>query len=198
MRRRTGALCLDPGGGNRASGGGAGIRLIADAISGNGVLEAVGGAAAGAAPSTTSGAGGGGRIRLEANTNSLVDLGNPVFSQGVPELVPRIFRDPQTPAIRSLSLADNPISSDPLGGLTFPNSDLVIPDPGVKLLLIEAENVPVDGLVEVRVIRRSGPDTKVIAEFVSGSLEASTWSASVPVDGGFSTVQVRAAFGAED
>ena len=196
----NGGSATNVGGGNRPSGAGAGggIRLIADSISGTGNLQAIGGAAFSGGVNTTSGAGGVGRIRVETNTNELVDLGNPAYSQGLPGTVPRIFRDPLTPQIRSVSLAGNPVPDDPRGKLTFPNSDLVIPDPGVKTLAIEAENVPVDGLVEIRVIRRTGQDAKILADFVSGTLENSLWSANIPVDAGFSTVQVRAAFTAED
>lgn len=198
--RANGGPGSNVGGSNRASGGGAGggIRLVADAILGTGTLEAIGGTSAGTGTVTPSGAGGVGRIRIESNTNALVDLGNPAYSQGVPAEVPRIFRDPQTPAIRSVTLGGDPVPDDPRGGLTFPNSDLVIPDPGVKTLLIEAENVPVDGVVEVRVIRRTGPDVKVLATLTAGTLESSTWSANIPIDGGFSTVQVKADFPADD
>jgi hypothetical protein len=197
--RANGGAGSAAGGSNRAagSGSGGGIRLVANAISGSGILEAIGGAAAGAGVQTSGGAGSPGRIRVETQTNSLVDLGNPAYSQAVPAEVPRLFRDPQTPVIRSVSLAGNTIPEDPRGQLSFPASDLILADPGVKTLVIEAANVPVDGLVQARVVRRTGENDTVQATFVSGTLEASVWSAAIEVDGGFSTIQVRATFAAE-
>ncbi|MCC5806718.1 MAG: hypothetical protein JJU00_10365 [Opitutales bacterium] len=185
-----------PGGATRASGGGSGggIRVIADSISGSGLLRALGGANPVAGAGTQGGQGGVGRIRVEAFTNELIDTGNPAFSLGVPEDPPRIFRDPSTPAIRSVSLAGASVSEDPRSELSFPNTDLTLPEAGPVTLLIEAEHVPLDSEVRVRVVRRTGADTDFLAVHTGGTFEASTWSAEVDVAGGFSTIQVRAGF----
>lgn len=186
-----------PGGGNRGSGGGSGggIRLIADTISGDGILRALGGSGGIGSAGTAGGNGGFGRIRIEAFTNTLTDLGNPPYALGVPEAEPRIFRESSTPAIRSVSLNGETVPDDPRSELSFPHTDVSLAAAGLATLLIEAEFVPLDGEVLVRVIRRSGRDETVFASLTGGTFEASTWSAEVPVADGFSTVQVRAGFG---
>src|SRR5690625_2589438 len=185
--------------GNRASGGGSGggIRLIADTVSGNGTLRALGGAGGTGSVSSIGGDGGNGRIRVEAFTNELVDLGNPAFSLGVPEETPRIFRDPATPAIRSVSLDGQPVPDDPRSVLSFPNTDVTLPEAGLATLVIEAENVPLDSEVIARVIRRTGKDSTYVAALTSGTFESSLWTAEVDISGGFSTVQVSADFSGE-
>jgi len=91
-------------------------------------------------------------------------------------------------------LAGNPIPSDPRSEMAFPSTDLLLASGGAKTLLIEAENVPIDGVVTVRLVRRTGLDLTTTASFVSGTLESSHWSAEVNVDGGYSVIQVHAAF----
>lgn len=194
--RANGGNGSNAGGGNRGSGGGSGggIRLISDSISGNGVLRALGGAGGTGSVSATGGNGAVGRIRVEAFTNDLIDTGNPAFSLGVPEETPRIFRDSATPAIRSVTLGGEPVPEDPRAELSFPNTDVTLPEAGTMTLVIEAENVPFDSEVLVRVVRRTGAETAYLAELTGGTFESSTWSAEVDVSGGFSTVQVRADF----
>src|SRR5690625_5076284 len=186
------------GGNNRASGGGSGggIRLIADTISGNGTLRAQGGPG-GSPVGSAGGHGGDGRIRVEAFSNELVDLGNPQFSLGVPEENPRIFRDQTTPTIRSVSLDGQPVPDDPRGALSFPNTDVTMSETGTATLVIEAENVPLDSEVIARVIRRTGKDSAYVAALTSGTFESSLWTAEVDISGGFSTVQVSAEFAGE-
>jgi hypothetical protein len=188
------------GGGSRCSGGGAGggIRLIADRIAGNGMLRALGGAGGTASVVSIGGNGAVGRIRVEALTNELVDLGNPAFSIGTPEESPRIFRDPATPVIRSVSLNGQAVPDDPRGNLSFPNTDVALAEPGTATLVIQAAFVPLDGEVVVRVVRRSGVNETFTATLSDGTLESSTWTAQVNIAGGFSTVQVHARFPDEE
>lgn len=192
----TGAGFSGAGGSNRCSGGGSGggIRLIADSITGNGILRALGGPGGIASVSTSGGNGGVGRIRVEALSNDLIDLGNPAFSQGIPEDVPRIFRDPTTPTIQSVSLNGQAVPDDPGANLSFPNTDLALAEPGMATLLIQAAFVPLDGEVDVRVVRRSGVNETFAATLSGGTFEESTWTATVDIAGGFSTVQVHARF----
>jgi plastocyanin len=181
---------------NRCSGGGSGggIRIIANNISGNGGLRALGGNGGTGSVSTNGGNGGLGRIRVEANTNSLVDLGNPAFSLAIPQDEPRIFRDPTTPSIRSISLNGQTIPEDPQARLAFPDTDLTLPLPGTATLVIHASHVPLDGGVDVNVVRRSGVNQSFAATLSEGTFENSVWTAQVDIAGGFSTVQVHARF----
>lgn len=177
-------------------GAGGGIRLIANQVTGTGTgaLRALGGPGGTASVSTNGGNGGLGRIRVEAFTNDLVDLGNPAFSLGIPEDVPRIFRDPATPTIQSVTLNGQAIPDDPQAKLSFPNTDVALAAPGMATLVIEASFVPLDGQVDVRVIRRSGQDDSFPATLAGGTFEDSTWTALVDIASGFSTVQVHARF----
>lgn len=192
----TGAGSSGPSGTNRCSGGGSGggIRLIADRITGNGILRALGGPGGTASVSTSGGNGGLGRIRVETLTNELVDLGNPAFSLGIPDDVPRIFRDPATPTIQSVTLNGQAIPDDPQANLSFPNTDVALAAPGMATLVIQASFVPLDGQVDVRMVRRSGISESFPATLSGGTFEDSTWTAMVDIAGGFSTMQVHARF----
>ncbi len=175
-------------------GSGGGIRLVADHISGNGTLLALGGAGGTGIAGRNGGNGAVGRIRVETFTNELVDLGNPAYSLGVAEETPRLFRQPETPMIRSVSLGGKTVPEDPRAELAFPNTDVSLPSAGPASLLIEASHVPLDSVLTVRVIRRTGIDETVLAEYAGGTFEDSTWTAEIDVADGFSTVQVLAGF----
>lgn len=166
--------------GTAGAGSGGGIRLIADEIVGTGTISARGG--------TGTHAGGFGRIRLEANAISLTSSGIPEASVGTVVEPLRLFPDASTPTIRSVSLGGENVPDDPRPG----GVDLTLADPGVHELTIEAENVPTDSIVTVRVTPRTGEDFSVEASFVSGNITASTWTATLDLPSGASHIGVRA------
>lgn len=167
---------------NSAGGSGGAIRLVADEIVGDGNLQALGGRSG-----NTLG-GGDGRIRIEANDDTLITEGQPQASRGVPQNPVNIFPDPTVPVIRSVSLGGDAVPADPrpLG------VDLTFSDPGIYELVIQAENVPTSSTLNVRVTPRRGEEFNVAASFQSGNTTSSTWTASLDLPDGASNIIVRA------
>lgn len=74
------------GGGDVSGGSGGAIRIVADTVSGTGLLRATGGVSSGIGS-----VGGAGRIRVDANSITLVDPGNPAYTFGLPGSQAMIF-----------------------------------------------------------------------------------------------------------
>ncbi|MBX3730507.1 MAG: hypothetical protein KF858_15115 [Candidatus Sumerlaeia bacterium] len=167
------------GGAGAFGGAGGGIRLVADRIIGTGNLRAQFGSG-----DIGNREGGMGRIRLEANTISLVDQGYPVASRGLVDEPLRIFPDSSTPSIRPIKLDGRLLGSDPrvlLPSLEFRN-------PGDYELEIEGFNVPLDSVVVARTV----PGGTSTATLVGGDLGHSIWRATVTLVDGTVDIQVRA------
>ncbi len=180
------------GGGQNYSGAGAGgaVRLIANELLGNGAVQATGGA--------SYNFGGSGRIRLEANnfdqfTGSTV----PPASGDLPGAVALIFPDDAAPRIYVTQVGGQDVPGDPRP-LRYPLHDVQVPITGQVVVQVDAYNMPVDPpnawIVKVRVVPFSGTDTSYQATMLfGGTVEHSTWEATVNLPSGSSAIQVRAA-----
>lgn len=172
--------------GNHGAGGsGGGIRIIAGTVQGTGALRAIGAEN-----------GGPGRIRVEAEVDTLQDRGVPEFSFGVPIALPRIFRidDDGVPTIRVVTLGGQPVPTDPNALEAFPSQDVTLSAAGTATLVMEGENLPQNSTVVARIVRQTGNAELVSAVFTGpgNGPSKTSWSAEVPVAGGFSTIQARA------
>ncbi len=175
-------------GSNGAEGGGGSggaIRLVADVINGTCSFSATGGNISGGNN------GGVGRIRVEANNLlNLIATSSPPLASGLPNPV---WPPTNTPRIRTTLLGGQAIPADPRAGLLFPNTDLAFSNPNPVTLQIDAENVPLNWTMQVRLVRKSGAQTLTPATFLSGTEAASIWTANLTLPNGISAIQVRAA-----
>jgi len=168
------------------SGSGGAIRLICDTLAGGttGRLYAHGG--------TGGRVGGAGRIRVEANEVALEHQGNPAYSLGLPGSTARICPDSTAPRIRAVTLGDQSVPAEPMSRFD-PQHDVNLDTPAAVTLVLDAENVPLDWVISVRVVPRHGEDQLYTATFVSGDASFSTWEAQIPaLPYGFSAIQARA------
>lgn len=190
IRANGGNVPFVPDNGGGGGSGGA-IRLVADSVTGNGLMQATGGG-----NGNGGGAGGFGRIRVDGNQIT-INPSSPNFKFGAPGAVAQIWPGSNAPSLRCVSIAGLSIPLDPHASLNFPSSDVTI-TPGQTNpvdLVIEADNVPVSPVlstVSVRIVRKTGAVTTVNATFVSGNGAHSMWTASVSLAGGFSAIQARA------
>ncbi len=177
------------GAGNWTGGGASGgaIRLIADMVIGDGSLQAFG-----AAPNSNAGAGGNGRIRIEANAITLTGGGDPVYTSTAPGATAVLWTSPNVPSVRILSLGGQAIPTDPRASLDVPGADVTVPNQGSQLVTIEAENVPIDWALVVRMVPPQGQDMTAQAAYVSGDESLSIWQATLPLPAGFTVLQARA------
>lgn len=164
---------FDEGGG--ASGGG--IRLIANALSGNGTVFARGGTSAG-------GDGGAGRIKVEACTNLYTGTFSGSFALGIPR--PPFIAQTPTVAITRVNGVDVP---DPPSGSPNPPTDLTLPaGAGLAIVEVLATGVMPGTTVDIRVVPNSGATTTVMTSPLVGTIEASTAMGAVPLSTGVTRI----------
>jgi hypothetical protein len=171
---------------NAGGGSGGGIRLVSNTLTGSnlGVLRARGGS--GPMP------GGAGRIRTEANFDSLPIQSNPERSVATVGSTARLWPDASDPRIEAVTLGNQAVPQDPRGLFTFGNTDIQLSDGVPALVTINAANVPVNSYVEVRVVpvTQNQDEIRVPATFLSGSSASSTWRATLPISDGVSAFTV--------
>ena len=171
------------------SGSGGGIRLVADSLSGNGVVQALGGLGYYT--------GGLGRIRIERVSNSS-------NLQVTPDTSPVPLPDGSTlqlwmpdngPIVRIVSIGGNPPPADPRAEFGSLGADVSLPQVTTTPVVIETTNVESASVVSVRVTPRSDGDfTSTVAsvtETVSADPLVLRWTANVPVKNGYAAMQVK-------
>lgn len=171
------------GAGNQSgSGSGGAIRLVAETVAGTGTLNALGGTVYAGAP---------GRIRIEANTRSSTLTVNPLPSAAVASNPALVWPDASAPSVRLVSVGGISVPVQPLGELN--QAADVLPDilPASLPVVVETKNVATTALVNLRVAPLIGDAVTVPCAFVSGNSSLATWSASVSLTSGSTSLQVR-------
>ncbi len=171
------------------AGSGGGIRLVADTLVGNGVVESLAGA--GASPGSL------GRIRVEraANTSSLQLTPDPSVVTLPPGATPLIWVPVDGPTVRVVSVGGNTASADPRAGFGAIGADVVLPRVSSTTVVVETTNVEQASVVTVRATPRSnGNFTQAdasVTTVVSEDPLVLRWTANVPVQDGYSAIQVK-------
>ncbi len=181
----TGRVPYYGGGG----GSGGGVRLIADTLGGAGAASALAGGGAYA--------GGLGRIRIERVNNS-----NTISVVPDPSIVPLTAGDtallwppPGAPEVRVVSIGGAAAPADPRASFGSAGADVALPETASTQVVIETTNVEQASQVQVRVAPRANGNATVVnatvASVVSPSPLVVRWTAALPVNAGFSAVQVK-------
>jgi len=172
-----------------ASGSGGGIRLLAGTLVGNGVIEAIGG--------TGRNPGGLGRVRIER----VVNEGNPVVTPD-PSVValadgssPVLWPPSDAPTVRIVTIGGETVPADPRAQFGAAGADTTIAQTSTTPVVVETTNVEEAAQVFIRVTPRSNATfTRTQAsshEVVSPDPLVIRWTANVPVQAGYSAVQVH-------
>ncbi len=149
---------------NAGAGSGGGIRLVANAVLGSGILlHALGG--------TTGNDGGDGRIRVDGAKGSEVQ-GEPEISNG--DAGP-IFPEAPAPILRATAVNGIPVPVDPLA--TVFSGDVAFSAADAVSIAIEAQNVPLPASVTVRIVQADGGVSDVSVVDLAGKFELSTATA---------------------
>lgn len=180
---RTNGGSGDAGSFDGGAGAGGAIRLIAPRVAGSGTLRAISGGGFVAASA--------GFIRVEADTLTLTDLGQPPYTYGLPGATPQLWPDASAPRLRAVSYGGAPIAADPRPHFTLP-ADVTVTATGPLPLVIEADNIPIASAVFVRVTPQFGQAIEVSASFTSGDATSSVWTASLQLPRGFASLTVMA------
>ncbi len=186
-----GASSIDYGGGSdgRGNGSGGGIRLVCANLIGTGSVNALGG--------VYWGYGGNGRVRLERSSASpsIQISPDPSILQLQEGDSPLIWMPSDGPIVRVVSVGGNPAPADPHAAFGALNPDITLPPGGTTTVVVETTNVEDASVVTIRVSpRTSGSFTETVATnklVVSTSPSVIRWTADVPVNGGYSALQVK-------
>ena len=176
------------GGGGGGSGGS--LRLLATTIRGNGTIQAKG---------TSSNPGGGngsrGRIRIEAFDNEMSTSAN-IDPQAFFVTPGIIFPPSNSPSIRVISINDMDVPENSRGGFT--PADLKINEGDPVDIIVQAKNIPIDGIsnttVKLSMISETGGFKEITVPPLEGTFEESTATANETIPHGFSRFTIEASW----
>lgn len=175
------------------SGGGAGggIRLVCSSLEGTGVVRALPGAGG------NLGAAGLGRIRLEraVNTNSLTLTPDPSVVPLASNATALIWPPSDAPEVTVVSVGGASAPADPRASFGSAGADIALPQATTTPVIIETKNVEQASQVQVRVTPRANANATVVNATVQSVVSTTPlvvrWTATLPVNVGYSAVQVK-------
>lgn len=171
-------------------GSGGGIRLVCDTLQGTGVASAVGGPIN---PYT----GGLGRIRIERvnNSNTIAVTPDPSIVPLAPSDTALLWPPSDAPQVKIVSIGGQNIGADPRASFGTFGPDAAVPQAATTDVLVETTNVEQASQVKVRATPRSNADFTEVAATVSSVVSTTPlvvrWTATLPVNIGYSAVQVK-------
>ncbi len=194
----NGGNSLAPSGGQSGGGSGGGIRIVSQTLAGNGVIQALGGGltSIGGYPGQIP-FGGLGRIRLErvVNTNSISVTPDPSVVDLPPNSTALIWPPNNAPGINIVSIGTTNAPTDPRAGFGTIGADIVQPLTNSIPVVIETTNVEQASQVLVLGTPRSNGTSTTVNASVSSIVNTSPltilWTANLPVNVGYSAVQVQ-------
>ena len=176
------------GGGISSAGGGSGggIRLVAQTITGSGLIQATGGS-----NNCTTG-GTSGIIRLEANQLNFTGSENGNITSGTPfaTFVPTAGNP--APAVKVVSIGGATVNPNPTGSFSTP--DVTISSAVAVPIVVQGTNVPTGTVVHLQIASENGPDIIVDTPGLTGSPQSSTATVNVTFPPGYSHGFITASF----
>jgi hypothetical protein len=173
------------------AGSGGAIRLVANQISGNGAITALGG--------TSGGSGGAGRIRLEGSTVSGSLFINPNTGTVPAANPPVIFPAVGTSTVSIVSIGGLSAPADPKAALNLSvNDDLTLATTNAVTIQLQTVNFPTNGVVNVYIKPRNAQQSILQATFDSGSTNLANWHVNAAlnyaINQGHTVIQARAVY----
>ena len=179
-------------GGGTGNGSGGAIRIVADSLEGGGGVSCIGGPSM---PGVL--VGGAGRVRLERVTNM-----NTVTVTPDPSVVPLsagstalIFPPSGAPEVRILSIGNVNAPTDPRATFGSEGADVALPETSSPQVIIETKNIEQASIVKVRGTPRANADATVVTATLQSVVSTDPlvirWTATLPVNAGYSAVQAH-------
>ena len=175
------------------AGSGGGIRLVADTLSGGGIIQAIAGFSRG----NVENLGGLGRIRIErvTNTSTLTIVPDPSVVNLASGATPQIWLPTNGPTIKVLSIGGNVSPADPRAEFGAIGADIVLPQVTSTTVVVETTNVEQASVVTVRATPRSNGNyseaTATVTAVISEDPLVLRWTANVPVQNGYAAIQAK-------
>ena len=176
------------GGNGSGAGAGGGIRLVAPSIAGNGTITAAGGVA-GYSVSSCNNTGANGIVRLESFTFTFTGTtgGNVYTASPVNLFLPAANTQP---LITVVSIGGINVPANPTGTFTVP--DVLLNSTSPLTVSIHATNIPPGTIPTLYFATQNFPDQTIVAPALAGTLAASTATATVTLNPGYSIGLVTA------
>jgi hypothetical protein len=181
-----------PGGNDGGGGSGGGIRLVAHTLSGTGLIEAQGGNGGISKPGAL------GRIRLErvVNNNTWSTVAPDPSVVGLTDGDTALLWPPDTaPTVEVISIGSENVPADPRASFGTVGADVALAQTNTTQVVIETHYVEQASAVTVRVTPRSNANYTEIAASVDTVVSTDPlvirWIADIPVDVGYSAIQVH-------
>jgi hypothetical protein len=131
-----------------------------------------------------------GRIRIEGSLASTLTTSPQVI--GVPAANPPIiWPATNAPKVRVISVDAGVAPVDPRSPVVA-TADVAIQNNSPVNILIETQNFPIEGVVQLFVIPKFGYRTMLNATRISGNITQATWRVTTTLPQGFVTLQPRA------
>ncbi len=172
-------------------GSGGGIRLVCSTLEGNGFCRALAGySRSGVAPGL-------GRIRLERaeNSNSLQITPDPSVVPLASADTALLWPPADAPEVKVISIGGATAPTDPRASFGSAGADVALPQTASTEAIIETTNVEQASQVQVRVTPRANANAVVVNATVQSVVSTSPlvvrWTATLPVNVGYSGVQVK-------
>jgi hypothetical protein len=184
--RANGGAGKNYGGEETGGGSGGGIRVVCSDLTGTGKLTAAGGGGWQT--------GGSGRTRIERvnNSNSLQVVPDPSVVPLNANDAALLWPPANAPTVRIVSVGGAAAPTDPRAGFGSAGADVALPETTSTQVVIETTNVEAASQVQVRVTPRANSTATVVNATQSGGAPPTlTWTATLPVNVGYSAVQVK-------
>lgn len=166
--------------GNGVRGSGGALRLIANQVSGVGQIKCL-----------DDGAGNGGRIRIETNTLAPTLQTFPETIGVPPGNPPVIWPAANAPTAKVISVDAVNAPVDPRAPLVA-GADVAIQNSNQVNILIQTQNFPIEGVVQLNITPKFGSRTTLNATRLSGDITSAIWRVQTILPQGFVTLQARA------
>ncbi len=180
-----------PAGNDGGGGSGGGIRLVAHTFAGSGLIEAQGGGG-------VSYPGALGRVRMERvnNNNTWTAIAPDPSVVGLTDGDTALLWPTATsPTVTVLSIGSEDVPGDPLASFGTVGADVALAQTNTTQVLIETVYVEQASVVTVRVTPRSNANYTEIAASVDTVVSSDPltirWTADIPVNVGYSAIQVH-------
>ena len=166
-------------------GAGGAVKLIANSVSGNGQVHAIG------APANNVEGAGVGRVRIETGTLSPALRTSPETIGTPPATPPIIWPAANAPKARVVSVDAVTAPTDPKSPLVAA-ADVAIQNNAPVNILIETRDFPIEGVVQLSIIPKFSKRRSVTATRISGDINLATWRVTTALPQGFVVLQARA------
>ena len=180
----NGAISSLGGNANATVGSGGAVKIVANSVVGSGSILCV-------TAGTINQGENAGRIRIETSSLAPTMQTSPETIGVPPANPPVIWPAANAPIAKVISVDAVNAPVDPRAPLVA-GADVAIQNSNQVAILIETQNFPIEGVVQLNITPKFGNRTTLNATRLSGDITSATWRVQTTLPQGFVTLQARA------